>query len=48
MLLPAWVLDLIERFKAPETGKVTIVLETYNGGITKVEIGGSVRYTPTK
>ncbi len=43
MDLPAWVLDLIRRCQAPETGKVTIVLERYNGGVTQAEVGVSVR-----
>lgn len=47
MELPAWVLEYIQRYEAPATGKVTIVLERYQGGITHCEIGGSVRLKPT-
>ena len=43
MQLPEWVREAIEQFDAPETGKVEIVLERYQGGVTKIEIGGKVR-----
>ncbi len=43
MDLPGWVLEIIKKFRAPETGKVTIVLERYNDGVTQAEIGASVR-----
>lgn len=46
MDLPAWVRQEIEKFDAPPTGKVVIVLERYMGGITNLEIGGAVRVKP--
>ena len=46
MDLPQWVLDVIGQFTAPATGKVVIELERYQGGITKMEIGGVVREKP--
>jgi len=46
MDLPHWVSDIIGQFTAPATGKVVIVLERYQGGITKMEIGGMVREKP--
>ena len=46
MDLPEWVRDIIGRFTAPVTGKVVIMLERYQGGITKMEIGGMVREKP--
>jgi hypothetical protein len=36
----------LARFRAPETGKVLIVLECYKGGVTQLEIGGHVRIKP--
>jgi len=46
MDLPQWVHDIIGKFSAPATGKVVIVLECYQRGITKMEIGGMVREKP--
>ena len=46
MDLPSWVADIIRQFMPPPTGKVVIVLERYQGGITKMEIGGMVREKP--
>ncbi len=43
MDLPGWVLEIIKKFLAPETGRVTIVLDRYMGGVTQAEIGASVR-----
>lgn len=48
MDLPAWVQEEIRRFVAPATGKVVIVIERYQGGVTTIEIGGSVRKKPPK
>lgn len=44
--LPDWALAVIQNFQALQTGKVTIELELYNGGITKLEIGGVERHKP--
>jgi hypothetical protein len=44
--LPAWVLEEIARYEAPSTGKVVIEMERYQGGVTKLEIGGVVRVKP--
>ena len=33
-------------YEAPQTGKVTITLEIYQNGITKMELGGVVRIKP--
>lgn len=46
MKLPDWALAVIQNFQALQTGKVTIELELYNGGITKLEIGGVERHKP--
>jgi len=46
MNLPNWVNETIRKFVAPPTGKVVIELESYNGGITKIEIGGIIRVKP--
>lgn len=46
MDLPAWVLEEIRRFEAPRTGKVVIELERYQGGVTRLEIGGVIRSKP--
>ena len=46
MNLPDWVLKAIRDFAAPGTGKVTLTLECYQGGITKLELGGVVRVKP--
>jgi len=46
MEIPVWVEEAIRELNAPATGKVTIVLEYYQGGVTKIEIGGSVRVKP--
>ena len=46
MKLPEWVRKEIDGFAPPLTGKVVISLELYQGGVTKVEIGGSVRFRP--
>ena len=46
MILPDWVLEEIRRFEAGPTGKVVIELERYQGGVTKLEIGGVVRVKP--
>jgi hypothetical protein len=46
MDVPTWLLELIRKFNAPPTGRVIINLERYQGGITKVEIGGTVREKP--
>ena len=46
MILPAWVREAIRVFEAPVTGKVTIELEVYQQGITKLEIGGVIRRKP--
>jgi len=43
MLIPPWVLEELCNFESPETGKVTIALEIYKGGITKIEIGSILR-----
>jgi len=46
MDLPAWVQDEIARYEAPTTGKVVIEIERYQGGVTKIELGGMVRVKP--
>ena len=46
MILPSWVRDALAAFEPPPTGKVLIELELYQGGITKLEIGGVVRQKP--
>jgi len=46
--IPDWVLGALRTFDPPETGKVTIELELYQGGVTKAEIGGTVRVKPPK
>lgn len=46
MELPAWVLEEIRRFEPAPTGKVVIEIERYQGGVTKLEIGGVVRVKP--
>ncbi len=46
MDLPIWVQDEIAKFEPPATGKVVIVLERYQGGVTKLEIGDMVRVKP--
>ena len=43
MNFPLWVKSAIEEFKPPLTGRVEIGLELYNGGVTKMEIGSSLR-----
>lgn len=48
MDLPAWVLEAIRAYKAPDTGKVVIELERYQTGVTSIEIGGIVRHRPPK
>jgi hypothetical protein len=46
MDLPSWVIKLIQEYEAPETGRVLINIERYQGGVTKVEIGGIIRRKP--
>lgn len=46
MDLPAWVRDEIARYEAPKTGRVTIMLERYMGGVTRLEIGAATRRKP--
>jgi hypothetical protein len=46
MNLPRWVEEELARFRAPETGKVIVVLECYKGGVTQLEIGAHVRVKP--
>jgi len=46
MTLPAWVLEAVRRLEAPSTGRVVIILECYQGGVTKIELGGLVRIKP--
>jgi len=43
MKLPEWVLEVLDKFNGPDTGKVTISLEVYKGGITRIEIGSILR-----
>ena len=46
MKLPYWITAAILAYEAPQTGKVTITLEIYQNGITKMELGGVVRIKP--
>lgn len=46
MDLPAWVEEEIQKYEAPQTGKIILEIERYMGGITKIEIGGLVRVKP--
>ena len=46
MNFPAWVQDFIRAFEPPKTGKVVLELEYYQGGVTKMEVGGIVRVKP--
>lgn len=46
MQLPNWINEVIRRFVPPPTGKVVIELEFYQGGVTKCEVGGIIRYKP--
>lgn len=46
MNLPEWVREQIQKFEPPQTGKVEIVLELYKGGVTKLELGNTVRVKP--
>lgn len=46
MELPAWVLATIRAFEAPATGEVVIKLERYQGGVTKMRIGGVILVKP--
>ncbi len=46
MDIPEWVSETFRTFRAPSTGKVMIDLEFYQGGITRLEIGGVVRVKP--
>ena len=46
MQLPDWVQEAIRKLEAPKTGKVVIELECYQGGVTKIELGGIVRMKP--
>lgn len=48
MELPDWVENEIRKFAPPQTGKVEIVLELYCGGVTKMELGGTVRVSPKR
>lgn len=46
MNFPEWVKETIEKFSPPQTGRVEIALELYKGGITKLEIGNTIRVKP--
>jgi hypothetical protein len=46
MNLPAWVQEAIRKFEPPKTGKVVVEMECYQGGVTKIEIGGVIRVKP--
>lgn len=46
MKLPPWVLRELDAFPAPDTGRVTITLEWYSGGVSMLELGRSVRLRP--
>lgn len=46
MNLPLWVQQALHDFTPPLTGKVVLELELYQGGVTKIELGGVVRKRP--
>jgi hypothetical protein len=46
MDLPAWVIQAIRDYQAPETGEVTITIETYKTGVTRARIGGKITIKP--
>jgi hypothetical protein len=46
MKIPDWVKDELEKFKAPATGRIEISMELYQGGVTKLELGETVRLKP--
>lgn len=46
MKVPDWVLNEIFKFEPPQTGRVEIALEIYKGGVTKLEIGNTIRVKP--
>jgi len=46
MELPSWVLDAIKEYEGPKTGRVVLELEYYQGGVTKIELGGFIRRKP--
>jgi hypothetical protein len=48
MDLPAWVIQAIREYQAPETGEVMLTLETYKTGVTKATIGGRIIIKPPK
>jgi len=46
MDLPSWVLAAIREYKAPDTGEVTITIDTYKTGVTRARIGGKITIKP--
>jgi hypothetical protein len=46
MKFPSWVQEEIAKFEPPSTGKVTLSLEFYQGGVTRLELGPTLRVTP--
>jgi hypothetical protein len=46
MDLPAWVIQAIRDYQAPETGEVIINLEMFKTGVTKAKIGGRIIIKP--
>lgn len=48
MQLPDWVERALQRVEAPATGRVTVEIEWYQGGVTRCTIDTGVRVTPPK
>lgn len=46
MKLPVWVQEEIAKFTPPSTGRVTISMEMYQGGVTKLELSPTTRIVP--
>jgi hypothetical protein len=46
MDLPSWVIEAIRQYQAPETGEVSIRIETYKTGVTRAKIGGTITIKP--
>jgi hypothetical protein len=48
MDLPAWVIQAIRDYQAPETGEVIFILELFKTGVTKAKIGGRITVKPPR
>jgi hypothetical protein len=46
MELPAWVIQAIREYQAPETGEVNISIDIYRMEATRARIGGRITIKP--